>query len=436
MAFNYTPLTESNKIKDMYPKVNDIGNFLKEEVNLTDVKTIDQPDFNDILTYISDNGTYYVTNAQNSPINENKNGFIRLDKRNVNYYKIYYSPFNTNKVYTKTYANGKVYDWVNFKIDEGNFYNSGNTVDIKSLKESTTQHVSLINPPKDKLNVGWLDYKLSKDKTFGVAEFLPDNTDSIFMLKYNNGTWSDWIERVPKDIIKSAMPVDIDNSNYYNFVWWKAQVGNNSLTDLLIDVPQGYHTFYAQGGISGTPKGRSVRGTIQVDNDAGDTTKDQKFMIVNFSDYVGNTFSLYYGGSNVGWKPLKQQRSSVTLWEGTIDLASGTSNPMLDSIYNYDLLEVTYYTKASGHYKTVMIDLKNQPSNASIVIRDFNLTNNSSDSSIEFFEGTLRFESDKNMVAKFSKSVILDGTKNTVSVSNWNQQGYIILQNITGINTL
>ena len=40
MAFNYTPLTETQKLKDMYPKVNDIGNFLKTKVNLSDVVTI------------------------------------------------------------------------------------------------------------------------------------------------------------------------------------------------------------------------------------------------------------------------------------------------------------------------------------------------------------------------------------------------------------
>ncbi|WRW34614.1 virion structural protein [Staphylococcus phage CF5] len=436
MTFNYTPLTENNKIRDMYPKVNDIGNFLKTEVNLSDIKSISGVDFNNILSSIPDSGNYYVTNSKNQPPGENWNGFVRLDKRNTSYYKIYYSPFNSNKIYIKTYANGTVYDWSQFKLDEGNFYLSGNTVDIKALKESITQHVSLVNPPKNNLNVGWLDFKLSKDNTFGVAEFLPDNTDSVFMLKYNNGTWSEWIERVPKDVIKGAIPVDIDSSNYYKYVWWQSQVGNKSLTDLIKGVPQGYHTFYAQGGIPGTPKGRSVRGTIQVDNDAGDITKDQKFISVIFSDYVGNTFSLYYGGNNVGWKPLKQQRTSVTLWEGTIDFATPSTYPMNDSVYNYDLLEVTYYTKSAGHYKTVLIDMKNQQSNANIVLRDFNLINNSATSNVEFFEGNAFFTDGKTLQVEFSKGVYLNGSTNTTSVSNWNQQGYIILQNIAGINTL
>ncbi|MGI4667748.1 hypothetical protein ACR2YZ_28165, partial [Klebsiella pneumoniae] len=67
MAFNYTPLTETQKLKDMYPKVNDIGNFLKTEVNLSDVKQISQPDFNNILASIPDSGNYYVTNSKGAP---------------------------------------------------------------------------------------------------------------------------------------------------------------------------------------------------------------------------------------------------------------------------------------------------------------------------------------------------------------------------------
>lgn len=436
MTFNYTPLTENNKIKDMYPKVNDIGSYLSSQVNQELLPVVKDVDFNNILSKITDTGMYYVMGSTNQPSDAYTLGYLVFEKRLTNYYKMYYSPNNSNKTYVRTCDNGKLSDWSQFKLDEGNFYLSGTTVDIKSLKESITQHVSLVNPPKNNLNVGWLDFKLSKDNTFGVAEFLPDNTDSVFMLKYNNGTWSEWIERVPKDVIKSAMPVDIDSSNYYNYVWRQSQVGNKSLTDLLKDVPQGYHTFYAQGGIPGTPRGRSVRGTIQVDNDAGDTTKDQKFISVNFSDYVGNTFSLYYGGNNVGWKPLKQQRTSVTLWEGTIDFATPSTYPMNDSVYNYDLLEVTYYTKAAGHYKTVLIDMKNQQSNASIVLRDFNLTNNSTTSSVEFFEGSATFKDGKTLQVEFSKGVFLNGSTNTTSVSNWNQQGYVILQNIAGINTL
>ena len=182
MAFNYTPLTETQKLKDMYPKVNDIGNFLKTEVNLSDVKSISGVDFNNILSKIPDSGNYYVTSSTNFPPGENWNGFVRLDKRNENYYKIYYSPFNSNKMYIKTYANGTVYDWISFKLDEGNLYNEGNTLNVKELTESTTQYATLVNPPKENLNTGWVNYKESKNGVSSLVEFNPINSTSTFKM--------------------------------------------------------------------------------------------------------------------------------------------------------------------------------------------------------------------------------------------------------------
>ena len=182
MAFEYTPLTESQKLKDMYPKVNDIGNFLKTKVNLSDVETIGSVDFNNILETIPDIGNYYVTTSKNQPPGENWNGFVRLDKRGSNYYKIYYSPFNNNNVYVKTYANGKVYDWARFKLDDGSLYEEGNTLNVKELSETTTQYATLVNPPQEDLDTGWVTYKESKNGVSSLVEFNPVNSTSTFKM--------------------------------------------------------------------------------------------------------------------------------------------------------------------------------------------------------------------------------------------------------------
>ena len=182
MAFNYTPLTETQKLKDMYPKVNDIGNFLKTEVNLSDLKVISGVDFNNILDTIPDSGNYYATTTKNQPPGTNWNGFVRLDKRNESYYKVYYSPHNSNKMYIKTYSNGTVYDWISFKLDDGNLYNEGNTLNVKELTESTTQYATLINPPKENLNTGWVNYKESKNGVSSLVEFNPINSTSTFKM--------------------------------------------------------------------------------------------------------------------------------------------------------------------------------------------------------------------------------------------------------------
>ena len=636
MAFNYTPLTETQKLKDMYPKVNDIGNFLKTEVNLSDVKQISQPDFNNILASIPDSGNYYVTNSKGAPSGEATAGFVRLDKRNVNYYKIYYSPYSSNKMYIKTYANGTVYDWISFKLDEGSLYEEGNTLNVKELSESTTQYATLVNPPKENLNTGWVNYKESKNGASSLVEFNPINSTSTFKmirrlpvqeqnpnllrdslfeetqynlkpydkrssnwywdtLTYNDVTitnninfegyktakitnnvterypmmrsrglevgkdvqpgeeltfsvylyvpnlekmkenifyiqvnkytddlsdvnkpikntvvykadlkekewqrlsvtvtvpptteakyiacamrinttksgtgtdmigyyalpklekgnkatpfithkddkvqydeiWSNWIENVDEQSILNNYTSDINTDNYFKYAWFKDNVGDLTLKDLIMIVPQGFHTFYCQGTIEGTPRNRSIRGTIQVDYDKGDPNSTNKFINVQFTDTQGINYTLYYGGYNQGWKPLRQERATTLLWEGTLDYGTTETITLNDSIANYELLEVVYWTEAAGHYKTMTLDLRIN-SGLNLYIRDFNLTNNSTSSTIDFFEGYATFPTNTSVTPSMVKKVAFDGTTNTSSVQKWNVKEVIKLYRITGINS-
>lgn len=637
MAFNYTPLTETQKLKDMYPKVNDIGNFLKTEVNLSELKPISGVDFNNILSSIPDSGNYYVTTSKNQPPGENWNGFVRLDKRNTSYYKIYYSPFNSNKMYIKTYANGTVYDWISFKLDEGSLYNEGNTLNVKELTESTTQYATLVNPPKENLNTGWVNYKESKNGVSSLVEFNPINSTSTFKmmrklpvqeqnpnllrdslfeetqynLKHytdrnsnwkwdtivssdttitndisfegnktakvtNNGTakypiirsrgleigkdvqpgeqltfstylyvpsleamkdnafyiqvdkytddlldintsiqssnyykadlkekewqrltvtvtvpsieeakyiacamrittvnsgtgtgmtgyyalpklekgnkatpfithqddkvqydeiWSNWIENVDEQSILNNYTSDVNKNNYFKYAWFTEEVNGMSLKELIMTVPQGYHTFYCQGSVNGTPKGRSIRGTIQVDYDNGDPNNTNKFINVQFTDSQGVNFILYYGGHNIGWKPLRQQKTVTHLWEGTFDYNSKETLTLSDSILNYDILEVTYLTQSAGHYKVAELDMR-PLTTPFLYLRDFNLANSSTGSGVDFFEGYLSFPTNTTAKAGMAKMVSLDGTTNTTSVRSWNADNIITIYRIIGINTL
>ena len=637
MAFNYTPLTETQKLKDMYPKVNDIGNFLKTEVNLSDLKVISGVDFNNILDKIPDSGNYYVTTSKNQPPGANWNGFVRLDKRDKSYYKIYYSPFNSNKMYIKTYANGTVYDWISFKLDEGNLYNEGNTLNVKELTESTTQYATLINPPKENLNTGWVNYKESKNGVSSLVEFNPVNSTSTFKMirklpvqeqnpnlikdslfnqnvqlyteetvdknwssqktgidtgiTYNtgvkfkgqdtvsisntsiyshpllrsnylevgkdvnegdtvtfsayvmvdnvdnmkgnwvyiqlarydsisldtnsqigeattvNGTnaveiikpgewvritntqtvpsgvkyitanlrgnltrsdvdsswtayfalpklelgdkntpfitntsdsiqfdeiWSNWLENPDEQSILNNYTTDINKDNYFKYAWFENDVNGMSLKELIMTVPQGYHTFYCQGSIDGTPKNRSIRGTIQVDYDKGDPNTTNKFINVHFTDNEGIPYTLYFGGYNQGWKILKQSETSTLLWEGTLDFGSTESVNLNDSVDNYDLIEITYWTRSAGHFSTKRLDLKNT-SNL-LYIRDFNMANDSTGSSVDFFEGYCTLPTRTSVQPGMVKSIALDGSTNTTKVASWNEKERIKIYTIMGIN--
>ena len=634
MAFEYTPLTESQKLKDMYPKVNDIGNFLKTKVNLSDVVTISGADFNNILDSITDSGNYYVTTSKNQPPGENWNGFVRLDKRGSNYYKIYYSPFNSNNMYVKTYANGTVYDWVRFKLDDGSLYEEGNTLNVKELSESTTQYATLVNPPQEDLDTGWVTYKESKNGVSSLVEFNPVNSTSTFKmirrlpvqeqnpnllrdslfeetqynlkpydkrssnwywdtLTYNdvtitnninfegyktakitnNGTerypmmrsrglevgkdvqpgeeltfsvylyvpnlekmkenhfyiqvnkytddlsdvnkpikntvvykadlkekewqrlsvtvtvpptteakyiacavrinttksgtgtdmigyyalpklekgnkatpfithkddkvqfdeiWSNWIENADEQSILNNYTSDVNKDNYFKYAWFKDNVGDLTLKDLIMIVPQGFHTFYCQGTIEGTPRNRSIRGTIQVDYDKGDPNSTDKFINVQLTDSEGLNYTLYYRGHNHGWKPLRQEETATLLWEGTLDFASSDTIPLNDSIDNYNLFEVSYWTRSSGHQTIKRFNLVNEY----IYIRDFNLANNSTGTNVDFFEGYCTFPTKTSVKPGMSKSVTLDGDTNTVKVASWAEEERIKIYRIVGINSM
>lgn len=640
MAFNYTPLTETQKLKDMYPKVNDIGNFLKTEVNLSDLKVISGVDFNNILDTITDSGNYYVTTTKNQPPGTNRNGFVRLDKRNESYYKVYYSPYNSNKMYIKTYSNGTVYDWISFKLDDGNLYNEGNTLNVKELTESTTQYATLINPPKENLNTGWVNYKESKNGVSSLVEFNPVNSTSTFKMmrklpvqeqnpnllrdslfvypetsisniktdnwtappfwgyssnsgrsgvrfrgentvqiddgsatyptamtnrfkmgkelsvgdtitvsvyakindpallkdnkayfelagydtidrtdnpytggrreitaseittewkKYSftftipentigasgnkinyislllrmncsssrgNGAvvyyalpkiekaskvtpfithvndvrkydeiWSNWQEVISKDELKMHSLVDIEQDDYFKYQWWKDEVNEKTLKDLAMTVPQGFHTFYCQGTIEGAPKGRSIRGTIQVNYDKGNPYNANKFIKLLFTDIEGIPYTLYYGGYNQGWKPLRQQQSATLLWEGTLDYGTKEEISLNDSIMNYELLEVTYLTQSAGHYRTIRLDMR-PLTTPFLYIRDFNLANNSTGAGVDFFEGYLTFPTNTSATPGMVKKVNFSDSTNTIKVTDFNAQGLITIYRITGINTL
>ena len=639
MAFNYTPLTESQKLKDMYPKVNDIGNFLKKEIAQDNIKTMYDTDLYN-LTLPS--GSYYVVRATNSPYDTlpdkggttTRNGYLIINKKDSSYQQITFIPYNHNTVFLLNYAGDTKTEWKKVKLDDGSLYEEGNTLNVKELSETTTQYATLVNPPQEDLDTGWVTYKESKNGVSSLVEFNPVNSTSTFKmirrlpvqeqnpnllrdslfeetqynLKHyedrvsnwkwdtitssdtsitndisfeghktakitNNGTakypiirsrgleigkdvqpgeeltfstylyvpnleamkengfyiqvnkytdemlgvnnsikssnyykadlkekewqritvtatvppvteakyiacamriitvnsgtgtdmtgyyalpklekgnkatpfithkddkvqydeiWSNWIENVDEQSILNNYTSDINTDNYFKYAWFKDNVGDLTLKDLIMIVPQGFHTFYCQGTIEGTPRNRSVRGTIQVDYDNGDPNSTNKFINVQLTDSEGLNYILYYGGHNQGWKPLRQEETATLLWEGTLDFASSDTIPLNDSIDNYDLFEVSYWTRSSGHQTIKRFNLVNEY----IYIRDFNLANNSTGTNVDFFEGYCTFPTKTSVKPGMSKSVTLDGDTNTVKVASWSEEERIKIYRIVGINSM
>lgn len=648
MAFNYTDLEEKQYLIDMTEEVNRIGNYIKETENNGEVPTIISPDFDNILVKINETGLYYVTTSENQPEGESWNGFVYLEKRNNNYYKIYYTPFNTSNLYTRTYSNGSLSEWEKFVFEkdlngyqkysftnEQGQYATDNDIDIRDLNNSTIAYVkNLVDPPKPELNEGWLDFKAHEDGITSKSTFNPINStseftkiqkrekeiqnpnllrDSLFseysypnygnnrgtynyawetnyeqsdavmsitydkgynnlpmlrvddsygtypmfrhkpfeigkdvqpgdkltlsayvmtydksLLKENNmyldvakyddypdslnpnigqtyvykedlvdGQWkfvtntitvpydskyiapmlrlntstsgnsngfvgyytlpklergtqatpfithvddkiqfdeiyTNWLEKEDLVSNRNNYASDILYDNYFKYAWFKEDVGTRTLKDLLVTLPQGFHTFYAQHGIEEVPRGRSIRGTAQVDYDKGDITADKKFINVNFNDSNGLGYALYYNGASHRWSPLRNHEMATYLWDGSFDLGATDSTIELNDDYrNYEYLELLYWTSSSGHEKTVKI---RTATTDTFYIRDTNITNDSTGTGLTAFEGYFRIDNSKPKIAVAELMKEIGVT--TQTVANYNNSGRMHIKRITGINTL
>ena len=660
MAFEFNSLTEKQYLSDMTKEVNRVGDYLKNELTREEVEAIDSPDFEDILKYINVTGSYYVTASKNQPKSENWNGYVLFEKRNNNYYKIYFNPFNNENLYLRTYSNGNLSDWKKFVLDEEtnnwqkyNFtndqgqYTTQENVDIRELNNSKTVYVkNLIDPPKEKLSEGWVNTKVHENGNTSITTFNPINStttytkmqkrarevqnpnlikDALFTKlpqshteetvdkawssqtiggsrgiyfdtgvkfqgqktvgfsdsdSYNhplirgnylevgkdvnvgdkitlsayvmvdnvdgmNGNWvylqiakydsinldinnpigdattvngtdainvvksgewiritntqtvpsgvkyitgnlranltratqsngwtayfalpklekgdkatpfithvddkkqfdeiyTNWLENPDEQSVLNNYTTDINNDNYFKYMFWKDKVGNMTLQDLLQTLPQGFHTFYAQGGIEGTPKGKSVRGTVQVDNDNGDIKASSKFINAQFTDYSGLNYNLYYDGNRFkeaktqeGWSPLRQPEQATYLWDGTLDLGEiGAKATLSDSIFNYEFLDITYFTNSAGHYASKRVRVAPEFSD-NYYIRDSNLANNATGIGFDAFEGYFT-------VNKNNPTEAVSGMSKTINVTDrvvngFNTVGIIEIKRITGINTL
>lgn len=641
MAFSYTDLKETDRLKDLYPKVNDIGHYLiglEENIEGTgNIETYDRVNFNNVTSKVSKSGTYYFTRTTNQPEDVNYNGYVVLYVRNANFYKIYFSPYNTNELYVKTNINGNLTDWSKFKLEDDGFFDEGNTLDIKRLDKSTTQFATLLNPPKEDLNTGWIDYKESREGKSSIIEFNPINStstftkmrrlpeqeqnpnflrDSLFIhpktayenirtdnwetppfwgyssgtnkssIKFrgentvqlndtsytyptimsnrfkigeqfsvgdtvtvsvyarvndtsllknnyaffelagydkvdmtlnpytggrreikadelstewkrysftfsipeytqgasgvktnyvslllrmdcktsgnNNGAivyyampkiekgnkatpfithtkdvkqydeiWTNWNEILPKGELNNYTTVDTGKDSYFKYRFWKNEVGDTSFKDLLLSLPQGFHTVYAQNGITDLPGTESLRGTVLVDYSQGDKNNKAKFITSNLMTLSGRTYKLNYDGD---WIVPLGTENSFLLWTGEADLSDSSINMTFkDSIKNYDYVEITFYFDASGSYTTERLDLT-VPGLSNFYIRGMNLANSSTSTSIDFYEGEIDLVSDTMAKPAMTKKIkIRDGVS---SVEGFNTKGHIIVYNIVGIKKL
>lgn len=271
-------------------------------------------------------------------------------------------------------------------------------------------------------------YALPKlEKGDKVTPYVSHPDDKI---KFNE-LWSEWIEN--RNVINSIgdVPTDTLNNNYFKYTWWKDDVEGKTIQELCEDLPQGMHTFYAQKGIEGILPSKSVRGTVTIDYSDGDITQDKKFVQLSYMDWDGITYNQYYD-ANIGWTKTVKNIGSFELWTGTQDLGNtGYIFNLNDNIYNYDYIEIDYYTS-----RDKFMDNKRSIIYAETDVITLNTTrlasSTASNSGFDFWQAQINIANSTQMEPYYSKRVSVNSSSSS-TVSGRNTTGLFTIKRIVGI---
>lgn len=247
-----------------------------------------------------------------------------------------------------------------------------------------------------------------------------------------NELWSEWSEQKSKLQSTNDSITDIHYDNYFKYAWWRDTVGDRTLQDLAVELPQGYHTFYAQRGIPGILPDASIRGTINVDYHEGDISHTNKFIQLIYTDYRGNLFTQYYD-ANTGWFEPIRNIGSRELWIGTQDIGSNLNYifNLQDNINNYDYIEIEYYTNSSSRF-TETRKLK-VLSNSALAITTIRMdANDPTGTAISTWQAEFSIDNNTQITAKYCKRIIVNASGNR-SVSGHNSSGLFTIKRIVGI---
>lgn len=270
-------------------------------------------------------------------------------------------------------------------------------------------------------------YALPKlEKGDKVTPYVSHPDDKI---KFNE-LWSEWIET--KNDINSIgdVPTDIMNNNYFKYAWWVEDVEGKTLQELIEDLPQGVHTFYAQKGVEGIVPDSSIRGVVNVDYSDGDITSKNKFILIKYSDVDGVSYTQY---KTTAWKKPIKNIGSFELWTGTQDFGGNMKYVynLSDNLFNYDYIDIEYYTNNAPKTTEVRRVKVLSGSILSVVTTrlDANDPNGTSES---IWQAEFSIDNNTQLTPLYCKRVIKNSSGNK-RVGGHNTSGLFTIKRIVGI---
>lgn len=193
MAFNYKPINDNDVFPIAKDRINEIGHELARLSDLEFLGEVTGVDFNTIGSQIQNSGVYYLTSTKNYPNNANWNGFVRLDKRNNNYMKVFFTPFNSEKTYVRTMINNQWGEWDSYFLDsekesiqtykltdsngQVEYNKNVNSTNIQGTK---SLYGTLQDPPIGENPEGWINYIQAQGDKSSIIEFTPVNSTKLY----------------------------------------------------------------------------------------------------------------------------------------------------------------------------------------------------------------------------------------------------------------
>ena len=380
MALNFTTITENNVIRDLTTQVNNIGEELTKDRNVFDITDDLVYSFNksqkikltddkglakihsttSVLRDIKEPGYYYI-NARTLATMVDKPDMesidvvlhvLPVDTTNRIVQQLYTLSVNNNQIKTLyRFVNGSSSsEW---QFIQGLPNNKNMVISGANPLEMTTPGVyfvtGMIEGMPDNASAGFLELSVDSNDN-RLAKVTDIETGKHYTnIKKASGVYTGWKKELePKDMEKYLLS-SIQEDGRASFPLLVYASDNKTFQQAVIDhigrTGQTTFTFYAQGGVAGSPMPNSCRGLFISD------TPDASNIYGIYTAVGTDGRSVTGSVSSGNWTSPKTSPSHKELWTGAQSFSAiGKTKNLEDNISNYSYVEV--YTKHKTAEKT------------------------------------------------------------------------------------